>query len=100
MKKSIKVIRTIATMGIGIMLVCVYLLGTTHVETITEVQTITETKEVIPDSYIDTDSKAFKENYIDMRVVIDYTATERDCNCTLRMAQDTISSDRRGVKIC
>ena len=68
MKKSIKVIGIIATMGI--MLVCAYLLGTTQAETITEVQTVTETREVIPDGYIDTKSKEFQENYVDMRKVV------------------------------
>ena len=47
MKKSIKAIGTIATMGI--MLVGAYLLGTTQAETITEV------REIIPDNYISLD---------------------------------------------
>lgn len=51
MRKSIKTIGIIATMGI--MLVCAYLLGTTQAETITEVQTVTETREVVPDGYVD-----------------------------------------------
>lgn len=59
-----------------IILVCAYLLGTTQRETITEIQTITEEKEVIPEAYTDIASETFKENYIDMRMVIDYTATE------------------------
>lgn len=50
MKKSIKVIGIIATMGV--MLVCTYLLGTTQAETITEIQTVRETIGVIPDGYI------------------------------------------------
>ena len=50
MKKSIKVIGIIATMGI--MLVSAYLLGTTQAETKTEIQTVTETREIIPDGYI------------------------------------------------
>ena len=74
MKKTFKAIATISTMGI--MLIYAYLLGTTQKETITEIQTITEEKEVIPEEYIDTASETFKENYIDMRMVIDYTATE------------------------
>lgn len=61
---------------ITIIFVCAYLLGTTQKETITEVQTVTETREVIPDGYTDTNSETFKENYIDMRMVIDFTATE------------------------
>ena len=74
MKNITKTIGTITAMII--ILVCAYLLGTTQRETITEIQTITEEKEVIPEEYIDTASETFKENYIDMRMVIDYTATE------------------------
>ena len=44
MKKSIKVIGIIATMGV--MLICAYLLGTAQAET------VIETREVIPDGYI------------------------------------------------
>ena len=69
MKKSIKIIGIIATMGI--MLVCAYLLGTTQAETITEVQTVTETKEVIPDGYIPLD-----DDIVDMNTIVDFTATE------------------------
>lgn len=116
MKKSIKAIGIIATMGI--MLVGAYLLGTTQAETITEV------REIIPDNYISLDdciplqdvaccfidgydypcfeigdimhqlddgnnrsyadimdnltneTEDFKENFIDMRTVIDFSATE------------------------
>ena len=80
MKKLIRAIATIAIMGI--MLVCAYLLGTTQAETITEIQTVTETRdvekviEVIPDGYIDTESPDFQENYIDMRMVIDFKSNE------------------------
>ena len=74
MKNITKTIGTITAMII--ILVCAYLLGTTQKETITEIQTITEEKEVIPEEYIDTASETFKENYIDMRMVIDYNATE------------------------
>ena len=69
MKKSIKTIGIIATMGI--MLVCAYLLGTTQAETITEVQTVTETKEVIPDGYV-----PLHDSLVDMDAVVDFTATE------------------------
>lgn len=74
MKRTIKTISIIATMGV--MLVCAYLLGTTQAETITEVQTVTEVKEVekivevIPDGYINTKSEEFTENYVDMRKVV------------------------------
>ena len=69
MKKTIKTISIIAT--IGIMLVSAYLLGTTQAETITEVQTITETREVIPDGYIPLD-----DNIVNMNTIVDFTATE------------------------
>ena len=69
MMKSIKTIGIIAT--IGIMLVCVYLLGTTQAETITEIQTVTETKEVIPDGYI-----PLNDNIVDMNTIVDFSATE------------------------
>ena len=74
MKKSIKAIGTIATMGV--MLLCAYLLGTTQAETITEVQTVTETKEVIPDGYIDTNSAEFQDNFVNMCTVVGFSATE------------------------
>ncbi|MDE7432160.1 MAG: hypothetical protein K2N34_09645 [Lachnospiraceae bacterium] len=69
MKKSLKVIGIIATMGF--MLVCAYLLGTTQAETITEVQTVTEIKEIIPDGYIPLD-----DSIIDVNTVVDFSATE------------------------
>ena len=69
MKKSIKTIGTIATMGI--MIICAYLLGTTQAEIITEVQTITEIKEVVPDGYIPLD-----DSIVNMDSVIDFSVTE------------------------
>lgn len=74
MKKSISTIGTIAIMEI--MLVSAYLLGTTQAETITEIQTITEIREVIPDGYVDTSSHDFYNNFVDMRTVVDFSATE------------------------
>ena len=80
MKKSIKTIGFIAT--IGILLVSSYLLGTMQAETITEIQTVTETREiekpveVVPDGFIDTSSAEFQDNYIDMRSVIDFSVSE------------------------
>ena len=74
MKISIKNIGTIATMGL--ILVCAYLLGTTQAETITEVQTVTEIRDVVPDGYVDTSSYDFYDNYVDMRTVVDFSATE------------------------
>lgn len=67
MKRIIKTMGIITTMGI--IAVGAYLLGTTQAEIKTEVRTITEIREVIPDGYIDTNSKEFKENYVDMRKV-------------------------------
>ncbi|MCM1048701.1 MAG: hypothetical protein NC433_09760 [Clostridiales bacterium] len=69
MKKSIKTIGIIATMGF--MLVCAYLLGITQAEIITEIQTVTEIKEVIPDGYIRLD-----DSIVDMDSVIGFSATE------------------------
>lgn len=69
MKKSVKTIGTIATMGI--MLVCAYLLGTMQAETITEVQTVTETREVIPAGYI-----PLNDDIVDMNTIVDFSATE------------------------
>jgi len=62
MKKPIKTIRIIVTMGIT--LVGAYWLGTTQAETTTEI------KEVVPDGYIDTNSEEFYNNYVDMREVV------------------------------
>lgn len=58
MEKSVKIIGTIATMGI--MIVCAYWLGTTQAETVTKIhtRTVTDVKEVekvvevVPDGYI------------------------------------------------
>lgn len=74
MKKTFKAIGIIATMGI--MLVLAYLLGTTQAETITEVQTVTEVREIVPNDYIDINSAEFQDNFVDMRTVIDFSATE------------------------
>ena len=74
MKRTIKTIGVIGTMGVTI--VCAYLLGTTQAETKTEVQTVTEIRDVIPDGYIDTNSNEFYDNYVDMRDVIGYSADD------------------------
>lgn len=68
MKKSIKTIGIVAT--VGIMLVCAYLLGTTQSETVTKVKEVEKVVEVVPDGYIDTNSSVFKDNYVDMRKVV------------------------------
>ena len=80
MRKLFTTIGTIATMGI--IMILSYLLGATQAETITEVQTVTEIREieklveVVPDGFIDTRSEEFQDNYIDMRSVVDFDASE------------------------
>lgn len=63
MKKSIKTIGLIATMGI--ISAGSYLLGTTQVET------VTEAKEAVPDEYI-----RLNDSIVDMDAVTGFTATE------------------------
>lgn len=43
-------------------------------ETVTEIRT--ETVETIPDGYVDTGSEEFMNNFVDMRQVVDFTASE------------------------
>ena len=74
MKKSINIIGIIA--AIGIMLVLAYWLGTTQAETVTEIKEVEKVVEVVPDGYVDTTSDEFYNNFVDMRQVIDFTATE------------------------
>lgn len=74
MKRTIKTIGTIAT--IGIMLVCAYLFDTTQAETVMEIKTVEKTVEVVPDGYIDTNSEEFQENYVDMRKVVYWEAVD------------------------
>lgn len=69
MKKSIRIIGTIATMGA--IAFGSYLLGTRQAETVTEIQTITEIKEVVPDGYIPLD-----DSIVDMDTVVGFTASE------------------------
>ena len=65
MEKSIKTIGTIGAMTI---LLCgAYLLGTTQAKTVTKII------EDVSDSYIDTTSEDFYNNYVDMRQVNNYT---------------------------
>lgn len=68
MKKTIKTIGTIAT--IGILLVSAYLLGTTQAKTITKIEEVEKAVEVVPEGYIDTNSEEFINNYVDMRKVV------------------------------
>ena len=72
MKKSIKTIGIIAVMAVTA--VGSFYLGTTQAETITDIQTITEI--VVPDGYIDANSEEFYNNFVDMRKVTDYAATD------------------------
>ena len=72
MKKSIKTIGIIA--AIAFIAIGSFYLGTTQAETITDVQTVTEI--VVPGGFIDSTSKEFYDNFIDMQKVIDYAATE------------------------
>lgn len=64
MKKSIKTIGAITV--VGAMIIYAYLLGTTQDKTIMEV----------PARYIDINSNNFCNNYIDMRQVTDFVATD------------------------
>lgn len=68
MKKSIKIVGTITT--IGILLVFTYLLGTTQAKTITKIEEVQKAVEVVPEGYIDTNSEEFINNYVDMRKVV------------------------------
>ena len=74
MKRTIKTIATVAT--VGIMLVCAYLSGTTQANTVTEIQEVERTVEVVPDGYLDTNSEEFQENYVDMRKVVYWEAVD------------------------
>lgn len=68
MKRTIKTIGIIAT--IGIMLVLAFWLGTTQAETVTEIKEVEKVVEVVPNGYINMYSDEFKENYVDMREVV------------------------------
>ncbi len=59
MKNSIKIIGTIA--AVGILTIGSYLLGTTQAEPVTKIHTVTEVKEIVPDGYIDTNSGVQRE---------------------------------------
>lgn len=67
MKRTTKIIGKAATLGI--MLVSSYLLGTTQAR-------VSWNDESIPDSYINTDSYEFFNNYVDMRKVTDFIVTD------------------------
>ncbi|MDR1772413.1 MAG: hypothetical protein LBS02_17535 [Hungatella sp.] len=66
MKRAVKTIGVIATMGI--MLTGAYLLGTTQADTLT----LEKVVEAVPDGYIDSTSEEFHNNYVDMRTITDF----------------------------
>ena len=51
-----------------------FFIGTTQAKT--EVRTEVKTIEVVPDTCIDTTSEEFFNNFIDMRKVVDFSASE------------------------
>lgn len=66
--RSIGIISAIITA-----LVCAYLLGTSQAKTKVEIKIITEEVKTIPDGYIPLNEE-FRNNFVDMRKVTDYTA--------------------------
>ena len=73
MKK--KAIYTLMTIAIA---VCAFFIGTTQAKTITKTET--KTVEVVPDGYIDSTTKEFHDDYIDLRTVNEYSETENGLN--------------------
>lgn len=73
MKKKILTITLFTVVSISS-----FILGTTQAKTITEVKEVEKVVEVVPNGYIDTTSDEFFNNYIDMRTVTDFEATEND----------------------
>lgn len=73
MRKLIKTIEIIASMGI--MFVLAFWLGTTQAETITKIEEVEKVVEVVPDGYIDMYSNEFRENFIDMRDITYFEAS-------------------------
>lgn len=73
MKKKILTITLFTVVAISS-----FILGTTQAKTITEVKEVEKVVEVVPNGYIDTTSDEFFNNYIDMRTVTDFEATEND----------------------
>lgn len=74
MKKSIKTIGIIVTMAI--IAIGSFYLGTTQAETITKIKDVEKVVEVVPNGYIDMNTEEFYNNFVDMRQVVDFTATE------------------------
>lgn len=74
MRKSIKTIGTIGAMTI---LLCgAYYLGTTQAKTITVEKEVEKRVDVVPDGYVDTATDDFYNNYVDIRQITDFEATE------------------------
>lgn len=71
MKKSIKTTGIIVTMGI--MLVSAYLLGTMQAET--NAIATKDTNEIVSERYVVMDAAEFRDNYVDMRTVTDFEAS-------------------------
>lgn len=86
MKRTLKAIGTIGAMTI--LLLCAYYLGTTHAETVTIEKEVEKRVEVVPDGYIDTTTEEFYNNYVDMRQLIDYTATNNGLQLFLEDGND------------
>lgn len=57
-------------------IISAYALGTTQAKTITEVNEIEKQITAVPAGYVDVKSNAFCNNYIDMRQVTDFVATD------------------------
>ena len=74
MKKTLKTIGTIATMTV--IAIGSYFIGTTQAKAVTEIKEVEKVVEVMPDGYIDMNTEDFYINYVDMRKVTDFTATE------------------------
>lgn len=77
MDKSIKTIGIIATATILLMLLMGYFLEVAIIQpkTITETKEVEKVVEVVPDGYINTATKDFQNNYIDLHTVTSYAGS-------------------------
>lgn len=66
-KKFVIIVLSVAAITVS------YMLGTAQAKTVT----VTKKVETVPDGYIDTTSYDFKNNYVDMRQVTDYSENEQ-----------------------
>ena len=71
MKKKILTITLFAVVAAGS-----FLLGTTHAKTEVKTVEVERIVEVIPNGYIDTTTDDFFNNYVDMRTVVNFEASE------------------------